>query len=563
MWTDLFGIDSEELYEYPERTLSSTWTLSLNHVRAQNEGAVQLLKFLAFLNPQDISYELVKAASYCGIPWLREVTQSIIHFTKAMSKLRDYSLVDSVAGSYQVHPCLHDWLVESLPDPLPESLFVAAVSCASDQMSFETESRSWAQFRRLLAHVEQLEKSRIVSGWTAYSSNKNVIQAADIIAHAAARFNQKSLAERMCLRALAGSEQKWGADHVRTLSTKYMLGEIYANQIKFDAAEEIFSCALADSERTLGRDHPISLSIGHRLGSLYGNRDEHDLAEERLLQVLFSYERIYGDDNKKTLKIFNSLGILYCDQNKLDKAEQYFLRVLTREGISGHYDETMLVAVANLGLVYSNQGKLFEADQMHKQAIEYSTQLYKGTVTPIRVLWSFSRSLAFSIRAALPNRSLMLSRLAYFIRFVQGLDIGEFWMGSWLGRALILVNDDTNAQAAFCLCARTAAGRYLDFDSISCDGCNQHISLDVSLDFVGFHICKQCFNIDLCDNCMAAYLKNTPILANCSGHSFFHFDYITTSQELSHFDGDTNPPFDAWVARIARQYGISSQDEPK
>jgi len=68
MWTDLVGADSEELMEYEERTLSSTWTISLNQVQRQNKDAAELLKFLAFLSPHDIWYELIKAGAVTMCP---------------------------------------------------------------------------------------------------------------------------------------------------------------------------------------------------------------------------------------------------------------------------------------------------------------------------------------------------------------------------------------------------------------------------------------------------------------------------------------------------------------
>jgi hypothetical protein len=62
-----------------------------------------------------------------------------IHFRRAMLKLHDYNLVNVVAGSYQVHPCLHDWLVESLNTPLKSLLFITALTCIA--YSVEDESR--------------------------------------------------------------------------------------------------------------------------------------------------------------------------------------------------------------------------------------------------------------------------------------------------------------------------------------------------------------------------------------------------------------------------------------
>jgi hypothetical protein len=88
--------------------MSSTWKVSLDQVRSQDRDAAELLTFLAYLSNRDIWYDLIKAGAHDDVRWMHRVTESKIHFQRAMSKLYDYNLVNVVAGSYQVHPCLHD-----------------------------------------------------------------------------------------------------------------------------------------------------------------------------------------------------------------------------------------------------------------------------------------------------------------------------------------------------------------------------------------------------------------------------------------------------------------------
>lgn len=63
----MVGANTEELVEYEARTMSSTWTISLDQVRSQDGDAAELLAFLAYLNNRDIWYDLLKPQS--GRAW--------------------------------------------------------------------------------------------------------------------------------------------------------------------------------------------------------------------------------------------------------------------------------------------------------------------------------------------------------------------------------------------------------------------------------------------------------------------------------------------------------------
>ena len=268
-WVDLVGPDTEELVEYEARTMSSTWTISLNHVRSQNEDAAELLTFLAYLGNQDIWYELIKAGASDEVPWMGRVTESKIHFQRAMSKLHNYSLVDVVAGSYQVHPCLHDWLVQSLNTPPQAILFINALTCVADSVQNSWSPRYWMTNRRLLEHADELESSRFGNLWQLFALEEKVLDRADSIAGLLRDWNRLEKAGQMYERALAGKEKTLGPDHTSTLDTVHNLGNLYRDQSKLEAAERMYERALAGKEKALGPDHTSTLDTVHNLGSLY------------------------------------------------------------------------------------------------------------------------------------------------------------------------------------------------------------------------------------------------------------------------------------------------------
>ncbi|KIX02501.1 uncharacterized protein Z518_08442 [Rhinocladiella mackenziei CBS 650.93] len=368
-WMDLVGM--EELLEYEARTMSSTWTLSLDQVRRQDRDASELLTFLAYLGNRDIWYELIQAGANDDVPWMRRVTKTKIHFQRAMSKLHDYNLVDVAAGSYLVHPCLHDWLVEGLNTPPKPELFLTALACVTCSVDDESGPRFWVTSRRLLEHAEQLESPRFHTLWQRMASEKRVIDAAHIIAGVHRQWDRHDKAEQMYIRALAGGEKALGPDHTLTLSTVHNLGALYRDRGKLEVAEPMCIRALEGYEKSLGCDHTSTLSTIHNLGNLYRDQGKLEAAEQMYMRALAGREKALGLDHPSTLSTVHNLGALYRDQGKLEVAEQMYMRALAGgEKVLGPDHTLTLSTVHNLGVLYRDQGKLEVAEPMCIRALE-------------------------------------------------------------------------------------------------------------------------------------------------------------------------------------------------
>ncbi|RDW58022.1 hypothetical protein BP6252_13433 [Coleophoma cylindrospora] len=132
-WNDL-AENSDELLEYENRTLYSTWNLSLKQIEAQEPEAVQMLRLMAYLDNHDLWYELFQKGAESMPTWLSNVVKSRPRFNKVMGKLQEYSLleveVDAQAGQYSLHPCVHDWTLECLNCELNNELFHLAETAA-------------------------------------------------------------------------------------------------------------------------------------------------------------------------------------------------------------------------------------------------------------------------------------------------------------------------------------------------------------------------------------------------------------------------------------------------
>jgi tetratricopeptide (TPR) repeat protein len=95
--------------------------------------------------------------------------------------------------------------------------------------------------------------------------------------------------------------------------------------------------ALAGKEEALGLDHTSTLDTINNLGNLYLDQGKLEAAEQIYLLALAGYEKALSPDHTSTLDTVNNIGVLYCDQGKLDAAEQMFERAKGKK-IKAHSD---------------------------------------------------------------------------------------------------------------------------------------------------------------------------------------------------------------------------------
>jgi hypothetical protein len=129
-WQDLAD-NSDGLLEYDDRTLYTTWNLSLKQVAAQDPEAAQIFQLMGYLGNADLWYELFRNGTGSGPEWFCNVTKSKARFNKAMAKLHDYSLVEALPGHYSVHACVHDWVWGYLNGEFQMELFCLAIQCVA------------------------------------------------------------------------------------------------------------------------------------------------------------------------------------------------------------------------------------------------------------------------------------------------------------------------------------------------------------------------------------------------------------------------------------------------
>jgi len=152
---------SPELSSYEDRTLYSTWQISIDHVERRNVLSARLLRFWAYFGNQDLWFELLRHGDSKNLDWLRELTKDELGFHEAMRVLSDHGLVEADKPSlelvesrgYSIHGCVHSWTVHVLNKEWDYNLAKVAVQSVALHTHEGQADRPWMTERRLLKHA--------------------------------------------------------------------------------------------------------------------------------------------------------------------------------------------------------------------------------------------------------------------------------------------------------------------------------------------------------------------------------------------------------------------------
>jgi tetratricopeptide (TPR) repeat protein len=377
MWKDLMEYQHEyPLQEYAERSVLTTWRISYEQVKSQNEGASNLLQLWSFLHAGDIWYELVSGPKQLGaetvIPdWLIVLAQNRLAFDHALRLLIRYSLVEvkEETASYAMHSVLHSWCrYLGASEAERDSFQKLALRIVGKMAPLKSAKEYWVLQRRLLPHGQAVfdgMKSRtqaeitLDEGWACHSLASMFLDQ-----------DRYLEAEAMYKRVLAGYEKQLGFEHEIILDIVNDLGVLYCYQGRLVEGEAMYKRALAGSDTAVGFEYTSTLDAYNNLGTLYREQGRLVEAEAMFERALVGKEKVLGPTHTSILRTVSNLGCLYRDQRRTVEAEAMYERALTgQEEALGLTHMSTLDTVHNLGNLYADQGRLVEAKAMYERAL--------------------------------------------------------------------------------------------------------------------------------------------------------------------------------------------------
>jgi tetratricopeptide (TPR) repeat protein/transcriptional regulator with XRE-family HTH domain len=359
--------------DHPE-PVAATWSLSFQQIEKDNPAAADLLRLLAFLNPETIPEEMItEGASELG-PVLGLVATDLLQYDAAIEKLLKYSLIrrNSEARFLSVHRLVQAVLKDGM-DMKQQRLWAERAIRAINRAYPDVEVATWTQCQRCLPNVETTMLHLQEYGLSFPEAARLLNEAAAYLT-AHAEYGQ---AEALLQKALSIRQHLLEPLHPDTALTLNDLGMLYLTQGKYQQSEPLLQKALTIRTQVLGSEHPDTATGLKNLALLRYAQGKYFQAEQLYQQALQIRMSLFGPDHPSVAECLGNLAEVYTELGKYKRAESLYFQALDIQMQTLGPDHPALAqTLNNLGLVYRSQGEYHHAEQYYQQALHIQDQAF-------------------------------------------------------------------------------------------------------------------------------------------------------------------------------------------
>ena len=369
------GQRGKAIFSAHPASVAVTFSLAFDKVQGKyplGPLALKLLHLFAFLHPDDISDEMLKAgAPVLGIP-LQELATDSDKLDRAIGILRDFSLVQRRndtkshnSTTISIHRVVQDILRGKLK-PAQQHRWANKVVRLVNFVFPEGDFSSWPLYASYLPHAQECAKLI-----TEYQINQK--EAADLLQRLGSYCYWRASyqdAEKYLTHALELYRQILGPEHPDTAQALDSLATLYTKQGKYQEAEAYYRDALQIRER-VAESAPTELARTlNNLALLRQGQGRYQEAEELYQRVLSIEETTVGLDHPDIATTYSNLALLYEEQGKYPQAEKMYQDVLAiDERTLSDNDPALAISLSNLARQYQKQGDCQRAKNFYQRAL--------------------------------------------------------------------------------------------------------------------------------------------------------------------------------------------------
>ena len=284
---------------YPN-SVATTWSINMEAVEQTTPAAAELLRFSAFLAPENIPYELLeRGGSQLGqglAEALADAADDPLILPDLLSALTRYSLIRlEAADCYSIHRMVQEVLQDAMNEPTRQQWIdrgIVALNAVFPGVVFET----WKDCARLVAHVQALEP-QIAKLPEPPVTAARLLNQTGFYLQEQGRYSE---AEPLYVRSLSIRETQLGAAHPDVATSLNNLAALYRSQGRYSEAEPLYVRSLSIRETQLGAAHPDVATSLNNLAELYRSQRRYSEAEPLYLRALaILFDRL-GENHPNT-----------------------------------------------------------------------------------------------------------------------------------------------------------------------------------------------------------------------------------------------------------------------
>ncbi|KAK1837152.1 Tetratricopeptide repeat-domain-containing protein [Podospora conica] len=414
-------------------SLLETWSISIERIREENEMAYRILCIIAYVNNQDIPFEIMAAAALFGDRGKKaaglfgdrgkkgDPEQDEDRVKEAVTRLKEFSFLGIRAEgrntrSYEMHKLVQEATQYGLchaRDSEDEAYFSSAALQIVAKLFPEPKLEHWAECERFIAHAVQVgewaeicrrerEVSDLLARVSSYLHDRGRWREKEPVGRRAYELRQKVLgeshpdtmtsmsnlatgyneqgryseAESIMIEVLDLRRKVLGELHPDTIWSMAALAATYYAQGRYSEAEPILSKALDLRRQVLGELHPDTIRSMADLAATYFTQGRYSQAEPIEIKVLNLRRQGLGETHPDTIWSMGSLATTYLWQDRHSEAEPILIKVLDlRRQVLGELHPDTLSSMGSLAVTYSSQGRYSEAEQLLSEALDLQRQV--------------------------------------------------------------------------------------------------------------------------------------------------------------------------------------------
>jgi tetratricopeptide (TPR) repeat protein len=410
--------------QYPF-TVATTWSMSFHILQKTNQEATNLLRFLAFLNPDGVLLTFLELGVKSFTPfqdlrgylhggleavasvhvylYLKNNLQHIISnpdcMTKALLALEKFSLIkwNRTSRSISIHRLVQAVVIDEMSKAQRISMQTIFVDlCYQAFPEFPDQNRSIYRIYQNQVVEPLLQVRAIRTGKCCYMKYR---VARSLVYDGKYRDGERLLQQSLDdipKKTRAGTSKAGYPDVIGIMSD---LVCVYIALLCLREAVTMGEELLKKARMVKGEGHIATLRIMNILGMVYlkmgRSREAADIQEDAVRKC----RKILGDEDRNTIDAVSILGSIYKRQGNVKEAVEMQEDALTKSRrIMGEEDLLTLAIMNSLSWAYHSQRRLVEAVEMQEDAAGTCRRIWgeehPETITMVRHLGMMRDDLA-------------------------------------------------------------------------------------------------------------------------------------------------------------------------
>ncbi|RYP46560.1 hypothetical protein DL768_007242 [Monosporascus sp. mg162] len=303
-----------------------TWNISVEYVRQESEMAYDILNVLAFVDNQNISFQMIAEAA------------------QAISRGRSIGYRETSEG-------------EGSGDNSGDNATDNSSSSASDTDDEESEEE-------VVDVVTRLEEFSFLSPRILEGGNRG--RAYDM--H---KLVQEAISYNLHIQKDRHLEEALGEKDTDTIMSMACLAMTYHAQGRYNEAEKVYTEVLQLRRKVLEKEHPDTIESMAHLAATYHQQGRYGEAEEIRVETLQLRREVLGKKHPDTIWSMAELAATYHTQGRYGKAEEIKVETLQlRREVLGKKHPDTLWNMASLAATYHAQGRYNEAEKIYTEVLQ-------------------------------------------------------------------------------------------------------------------------------------------------------------------------------------------------